>query len=249
MNIESSLTYNYERLSSGQRINRAADDAAGLTIAQKMETQIRGLDRGTDNALDANNLAQTAEGALGSIHDSLQRMRELAVQASNGILADSDKAIIQDEINQLKYSIQDTVKYTEFNTQKLLDGTFSNKNLATSPSGTGSTMTIENTGLETLGIKNFDVTGDFNIEDIDQAIEMVSSSRGKLGATSNALMHTVNYNNISLYNQTKSKSSLEDLDIAKEVTNQKTNEILLQYQIYAQKQQQTIQGQFLNFML
>lgn len=116
-----------ERLSSGLRINRAADDAAGLAISEKMRAQIRGLNQAVRNAQDGISLIQTAEGALNETHAILQRMRELAVQATNDTLTESDREQIQKEINQLTAEVQKISAYTEFNTQRLLDGTYDNK--------------------------------------------------------------------------------------------------------------------------
>lgn len=239
MRVNGDIAINYQQLSSMQRINSASDDAAGLAISQKLESQSRGLDKGTDNALDMSNLLNTAEGSLDSIHDSLHRMRELSVKASNGILSNDDKTIIQDEINQLKSSIADTVKNTQFNTIKLLDGTFTNKNTATNPSGTGTRMNIKNTGLSTLGIENFDVTEDFNIGDLDKAIEMVSSARSDIGSSTNRLNHTISYNNNASYNQIEANSRIRDLDFEKGIMNLKRNEIMQQYKFFAQKQSMT----------
>lgn len=114
-----------EKLSSGLRINRAADDAAGLAISEKMRGQIRGLQQAEKNAMDGISLIQTAEGALGEVHDMLSRMRELAVQAANGTLTESDRSVIQDEINQLRQQIDRVGNDTQFNTKKLLNGSLS----------------------------------------------------------------------------------------------------------------------------
>ncbi|MCX7710587.1 MAG: flagellin [Clostridia bacterium] len=236
MRIEGALQNSYESLSSMQRINSAADDAAGLAISQNLTAETKGYDKGTDNALSMNDLAKTADGAMSSIHDSLQRMRELAVQASNGVLTGDDRKLIQEEIDQLKQSIGGVVQNTQFNTQKLLDGTFKDKNIAMNPSGTGMKMNIQNTGLEALGIKDFDVTKDFDIKTLDNAISQVSDARSQLGATSNRIMHGVSINQISSENLTASKSRMVDLDIPKAISQMKTQEILQQYQYFAQKQ-------------
>lgn len=248
MRIDNNISQSYEQLSSMQRINSASDDAAGLAISQKLESQVKGIDKGTENAIDMSNLLKTAEGSLDSIHDSLHRMRELSIKASNGILSDSDKSIIQDEINQIKESIGHTVKNTEFNTIKLLDGTFTNKNTATSPSGTGTSMNIKNTGLSTLGIEDFDVTEDFNIGDIDKAIEMVSSARSDIGSSTNRLDHTISYNNNASQNQREANSRISDLDFAKGIVNLKKNQIMEQYKFFAQKQSMSQAGGVLSLL-
>ena len=111
-----------EKLSSGYKINRAADDAAGLSISEKMRSQIRGLNKASDNAQDGISLIQTAEGALNESHSILQRMRELSVQASNGTETDDDREAVQNEISQLQEELTRISETTEFNTMKLLDG-------------------------------------------------------------------------------------------------------------------------------
>lgn len=213
------------RMSTAQKINSAADDAAGLAISEKMTSQIAGLSKNANNVADTSNLLNTAEGSLSSIGDSLSRMKELSVQASNGVLSDSDKSIIQNEINALKEGISDVVKNTEFNTMKLLDGSYANKTVASNPNGSGSKIAIENTSLETLGIKDFDVTGDFDISKIDSAIKMVTGSRAKIGATTNGLSHTgANISN-RLVNETASRSRIQDTDFAEEISKFKQNQV------------------------
>src|SRR3954468_18647626 len=118
----SSTSKSLEKLSSGLRINKAADDAAGLAISEKMRSQIRGLDMAERNTLDAVSLIQTGEGALNEVHSILQRMRELSVQAANGTLEDSDRGAIQSEINQLTFEIDRIADTTQFNSKKLLSG-------------------------------------------------------------------------------------------------------------------------------
>lgn len=248
MKIDTSIQNSYTQLSSAKRINSAADDPAGLAISQKMISQVKGYDKGTDNALAARDLTRTAEDSLSSISDSLQRIRELAVQASNGTYSASDKQMAQDEINQLKTSINDTARNTEFNTLKVLDGSFSNKTLATSPSGTGQTMSIENSSLESLGIDQFDVTQPFDIADIDKAISQVNDSRSKLGATSNRLDSTVNSNTVASTSITRSEDQISGADMAKTLMDLKTQQIKQQMQIYSQKNMASQMGNTLNLL-
>lgn len=235
MDISSIGINAYTRIASGQRINGAADDAAGLSITKGMESQTQGHSVNQDNMASMNNLANTAEGALSSIHDSLGRMRELALQASNGILTDSDRSIIQSEIDQLKQGISDVAKNTEFNTMKLLDGSFANKHTAMNPDGSGKQISIESAALENLGIKDFDVTGAFDISDIDGAMEKVTESRSNLGSVSNAFEHAINNSKNSEVNLTAARSRIGDADIAQEISNLKREQLLQQYQIYTQK--------------
>lgn len=236
------LTKTMEKLSSGSRINSAADDAAGLAISEKLLSQANGYDRGTQNALDGQSMINTAEGGLSGMNDSLQRMRELAVQASNGIYTDSDRAMIQEEIEQLKSTITDLAKGTEFNTKKLLDGSISDVNLATNPQGTGMNMKLVSSTLEDLGIADFDVTKNFSIDSIDKALDKVNSARSNLGATSNRLDHTINNNLVASENLTASQSRIADADYAKEVSQFQTQKVLNQYSMFAQKQRMAAQS-------
>ena len=159
----SGLGKSIEKLSTGQRVNRAADDAAGLTISEKMRTQVRGLTQASRNAQDGISAVQTAEGALDEVHSMLQRMRELTVQAGNDTNKLEDRKAIQAEIKQLSNEIEDISTKTEFNKQKLLDGSFSNKSLQVG-ANEGQTMgvSIESMSAEKLGlgeIKSADQTG------------------------------------------------------------------------------------------
>ena len=248
MRIESSIQNMYNQLSTGKRINSAANDPAGLAISNKLTAQINGYDRATENTLTSKDLATTAEGALSSVNDNLQRMRDLAVQASNGTLTADDRKIIQTEINQLKEGIQQTVRDTEFNTMKLLDGSFSDKTIASNPSGTGSTMTIKNTSLETLGIADFDVTKDFSIADIDKAMEQVSDSRSNLGALSNSIDHMTNANNTTALNLRRSEDQISSTNMAKAISELRTTQLLQQVQIYAQQQKMGQSASVLNLL-
>lgn len=229
------------KISSMKRVNTAADDAAGLAIMEEMEKEIRGLQKGTDNTLDMQNLLKTAEGGLSQIDDSLQRIRELSVQASNGIYTQEDRALIQSEIKQHLDNIDSLTQNTEFNNKKLLDGSFQNQHTASSPDGSGATISIPDmsTGSTALGsIMNFDVTQDFSIDDIDNAINGVSNTRAYLGAMMNRFDSTVESNNITMLNQAAAKSRIADLDIAKAMNDMNRSRLLTEAQIYNQRRQQ-----------
>ena len=152
MNISSVSNYstyrNYQALSSGKRVNSAADDAAGLAISQKLQSQSNGYDVGYRNAGTSQDMLKTADGALGSITDNLQRIRELSVQAANGLYTDADRGAIQKEIDQLKQSISDTASQTQFNTKNLLDGTMGNSHVAAGPNGNGMEIQMPNATLK-----------------------------------------------------------------------------------------------------
>ncbi len=233
-NITNASNRSYERLSSGKRVNRAADGAAELAISEGMKAVTNGLDVGSNNISDARNLLNISDGALGSIHDSLQRIRELAVEASNGTLTSSDRESIQWEIDQLKQEISSVAKNTNYNTKNLLDGSESELSIET---GSGKkSVSLTDASLKALGIEDFDVTGKFNLKDIDDAIQKVSSARSKSGAQYNALEHAYNYNRVASENLTAANSRLIDLDYGKEVTEKNKQNILQQYAMFAQKQ-------------
>lgn len=222
-----------EKLASGLQINRAGDDAAGLAISEKMRGQIRGLDQATSNAQDGISLVQTAEGALTEVHSMLQRMRELAVQSANDTNTDGDRANLQMEVDDLMTAIDDIAADTEFNTQALLDGTFSSKLLQIGAnSGQTADLSIvdmSTTGL-TLGAVNIgDQTGaDTALGLIDSAIDLVSSTRAGLGAIQNRLEHSINNLSTAAENMTAAESRIRDVDMAKEMTNFSKTSILSQ---------------------
>ena len=243
-----SISKSYEQLSSMKQINSAADNAAGLAIVEKMESQTNGYDAGNANGKTGQDLIKTADGGLASIQDNLQRIRELAVQASNGIYAPEDKKAIQKEVDQLKQGIQDAAKGTEFNTLKLLDGSMADMNLALNPDGTGMEIQMYNSTLESLGIADFDVTGNFNIEDIDKAIEKVNDARSSLGATYNALEHATAYSSLASENLNAASGRIEDLDVEKAVSEMKKQEVLDGYALMVQKLKMQQEAKQLNIL-
>ncbi|MCM1112931.1 MAG: hypothetical protein NC399_06710 [Muribaculum sp.] len=228
--VNSGMSSIYSKLSSGKRINTAADDASGLAIANKLHKEETGFQVGAQNAQDSMGALNIADGALDGIMDYLQRIRELGLRSMNGINSDSDKATYQAEIDQLKEGIQSIAKNTTFNEQKLLDGSMADMHLATNPSGGGLEIGMANSTLEALGIADFDVTkGNFSLDSIDNAMKMVSSQRSSMGAYTNRLQHTYNYNTSSYLEQLGARSRIEDLDMPKAISEKKQQEILNQY--------------------
>lgn len=223
-----SLEKTLERLSSGKRINRASDDAAGLAISQKMEAQIRGLKQASRNALDGISLIQTAEGALNEVHAMLQRMRELSVQGANGIYAEGDIKAIADEIKQLEEQIEKIGADTEFNGIKLLDGETTKKIDLQIGASSGQSMEVNLSGIKItlsgLGISGAvsgtSTTDDFQsaIEKYNTAITTVAAHRSKLGAIQNRLEHTIRNVDNTTENLTAAKSRIEDADMAVEMS-------------------------------
>lgn len=211
-----------EKLSSGLRINRAGDDAAGLSISEKMRAQIRGLNQASRNAQDGISLIQTAEGALNETHAILQRMRELAVQAANDTYVDNDRSYIQAEIKQLTAEINRIASTTEFNTQKLLDGTYSGKKFQIGANAAQMvTLSIASMKSSDLEIDNIQVNSYDNasqaITTINEAINIVSKERSNLGAIQNRLEHTIKNLDTAAENLQASESRIRDVDMAKEI--------------------------------
>lgn len=232
------LFWSYSHLASGKRINTAKDDAAGLAIAQRMKAQETGLKVGADNAGMAIGANNVAEGALGGMSDYLQRIRELAVRSMNGINSDADKQIYQREIDQMKQGIESLARDTSFNEQKLLDGSMADMAVATSPNGSSMHIQMENSTLEALGIADLDVTSkNFSLDAIDKALDMVSERRSSLGAATNALEYTRNYNNSASLSQLSSRSRIEDLDFPKAVSKKKQEEVMGQYRMHMLRKQ------------
>jgi len=227
-----SLQKSLEKLSSGFRINRAGDDAAGLAISEKMRGQIRGLEQAIRNAQDGISLIQTAEGGLNETHSILQRMRELVVQAGNlGTNQSEDLQAIQDEIAQLADEITKISERTQFNGKTLLDGSYA-KDTADLIFQIGAndtqqlTLNIDAMDAKSLGVDTaaIDVTKfsqgsdiDNALAAIDAAINKVSAQRSALGATQNRLEHTINNLSVASENLTAAESRIRDVDMAKEM--------------------------------
>ncbi|MFB4164635.1 flagellin [Alteribacillus sp. JSM 102045] len=230
-NNQKQVSKNLEKLSSGLRINRAADDAAGLAISEKMRSQIRGLKQAERNAMDGISLIQTSEGAMQEIHSMLQRMRELSVQAANDTNTDGDREQLQEEIEALIDEIDSISEKTEFNTKELLDGSANELNFQIG-ANSDQQVTVSITGLssEDIGISGVDITDDAEdaINTFDDAIETVSSARAELGAIQNRLEHTINNLQVTHENLTSSESRIRDADMAEEMTELTRNNIINQ---------------------
>jgi flagellin len=224
------LSRSMERLSSGYRINRAADDAAGLAISEKLRGQIRGLAQAQRNAQDAVSMVQTAEGSLTEVHSMLQRVRELAVQYKNGSLSASDQAAITSEVNQLSAEVQRISGAAEFNGIKLLNGLTTVTFQVGAQDGqsiTVTTSTLYGGSVSTLAFQ-LSPTGTQDIAEIDTAIDAVSAQRATFGAVQNRLEHTLN--DLATYqeNLTASESRIRDVDMASEMVEFTKLQILQQ---------------------
>lgn len=223
---------NIEKLSSGLRINRAGDDAAGLAISEKMRAQIRGLDQASRNAQDGISMIQTAEGALNETHSILQRMRELAVQSSNDTNVTADRAALDKEYQALSTEITRISDDTEFNKQKLWDGTTTGVDFQVGANaGQKITYTFSNmdaTTLTAVGDLTTKANSQTALTAVEAAIGTVSTERAQLGAVQNRLEHTVNNLNASSENLQAAESRIRDVDMAKEMMSQTKNSILAQ---------------------
>lgn len=234
-NNTSALSKNLEKLSSGYKINRAGDDAAGLAISEKMRAQITGLNKAQDNANDGISLVQTAEGALTEVHDMLNRMVELATQSANGTYDNEvDRTNLQAEVDQLKAEIDRISESSNFNGINLLDGTYTSTLQIGDTADTFNQLTLSISSIETgdLGINGVDIStyagATAAISSVKAAINIVSKIRGNLGAVQNRLEHTVNNLSVMEENIQNAESRIRDTDVADEMMAYTKNNILIQ---------------------
>ncbi|MCK4257412.1 MAG: flagellin [Halanaerobiales bacterium] len=241
---DNAMSKSLEKLSSGLRINRAADDAAGLAISEKMRGQIRGLNQAVRNAQDGISLIQTAEGALNETHSILQRMRELAVQASNDTNITADREKIQTELKALKSELDRIASNTEFNTKNLLDGTYKGKIHIGANTGQNITISVGSMNASALmstvdgmSCMSYMISGAGASQQthanrlvgyLDTAISKVSTQRAKLGAYQNRLEHTIANLDTAAENLTAAESRVRDVDMAAEMMNFTKSQILMQ---------------------
>ncbi len=234
-----------EKLSSGYKVNRAADDAAGLSISEKMRNQIRGINQAVSNSEDGQYLIQTAEGNLNEIHSILQRMGELATKAANEVNASDDRKAIADEVKQLVCEIDNISKKAQFNGKYLLDGSKASIELQVG-ANSNETMTITLSKIDstTLGLNSYKTVAKAQnlaadgtagttqahtlMDTVTSAVKKVSDVRSQLGAIQNRLDYTIN--NLENYseNLTSSESNIRDTDMATEMVNFSKNQILQQ---------------------
>ncbi len=231
--VQGSLSTSTEKLSSGYKINRAADDAAGLAISEKMRSQIRGLDQASTNAENGISAVQTAEGALNEVHSMLQRINELATQASNDTNTSQDRADLQLEVNQLVSEIDRVQSTTQFNSMNLLDGSFTGKNLQVGALS-GQTIKIDisqmnstQMSVNSLNISTF-AGAQSAMSAAQKAIDLVSSQRATLGAIQNRLDHTIANLDTTSENTSSAESRIRDTDMAEEMVTYSKNNILQQ---------------------
>lgn len=235
INSGKSLDTSFQRLSSGFRINSAADDAAGLQISNRLTSQINGLNQGISNANDGISLAQTAEGAMEEITNALQRIRTLAIQSQNGINSSGDRAALQKEVSALKTEINRISTTTQFGGVNLLDGKYSSTFLVGANAGQTISVNISRTngygtsglGMASLSVASTDLAS-AAITSVDAAIEAIDSKRADLGAIQNRFQSTIrNLSNI-VENISSARSRIRDTDFAKETAELTRAQILQQ---------------------
>jgi len=231
--VQGALSKSTEKLSSGYKINRAGDDAAGLSISEKMRAQIRGLNKASSNAQDGISLIQVAEGALNETHSILQRMNELATQAANDTNTATDRTALAAEVTQLQTEIDRISTTTQFNTMNLLDGSFTGKNLQVgSLANQKIQIGIGKMDAASLSVNALDLTtytkAGSAITKVQSAIDKVSTQRSTLGAVQNRLEHTINNLNTTSENTQAAESRIRDTDMASEMVEFSKNNILSQ---------------------
>ncbi|MGE7021405.1 flagellin [Solibacillus cecembensis] len=230
------------RISTGYRINSAADDPAGLAISEKMRAQIRGLNMAGKNIQDGISMIQTAEGALNETHAIIQRMRELSVQASSDTMTDDDRKLIDIEFQELKKEITRISKDTEFNTRTLLNGDYKDKPLKLQV-GANSGQTIDifigEVSSTSLGMDDLSIAtredAEKSLSALDDSLKQTSKERSRLGAYQNRLEHTYNVTMNTAENLTDAESRIRDADIAKEMMNFTKASILMQASQYVMR--------------
>lgn len=228
----------YGRIASGKRINKAADDASGMAIVNKLKATANGTNAATGNIREGIGVTKIADGGYNSIIDRLQSIRELAVKAMNGTNSAEDRQIIQDEIDHHMAGIDESAKNTVYNQMKLMDGSYATLEIASNPTGKGSEIKLESARLDAIGISGFNVTGGkIDLDVIDNAIKKVSGDRSALGAQANGLAARERVNQVAYENLTAAQSRIEDLDMAKASSELKKDENLQAVRIAMFKKQ------------
>lgn len=228
----------YSVISSGGTYQSASQGASELAIQEKTKSQVNGLEAGSENLTSAKSALNIEDGAMEGITEYLQSIRELSLQAMNGTLSDSDKQSIQDQIEQYKQGINDIANNTTYNEKNLLNGTTDDMTVATDNNGSSEKVSTYNSTLEALGIADYDVTGDFDISDIDKALETVSNSRSTVGSQTNAADYALTYNSHAALELDGYQMDKEEDNAIKAYQELKTKQALDAYQNTLQKKQQ-----------
>ncbi len=228
----SQVSKSLEKLSSGYRINRAADDASGLAISEKMKAQIKGLEQASSNCQDAISLVQTAEGATTEIHNMLNRMVELTTKAANGIYETTDTDAIEQELTQLGEEITRITTSTKFNNRLLLDGSLNTQLQIGSEASDTINVTCASLDATTLSVASLSASSaaeaNTSLQAVKEAINTVSTARANLGAIQNRLEYTINNLDTTAENMSSANSRIRDTDMAKEMMNYTKMNVLTQ---------------------
>ncbi len=240
---ENGINKAFARLASGQRINSAKDDAAGVAISDRLNAQIRGVNQAIRNTNDGISMAQTADGALSETTGLLQRMRELSVQSSNGTYNDSDRKAMNAEFSQLQSEVDRISQTTSFNGQALLDGSQAEDGMSFQVgANTNETINVNIAGATQadLGTDALDIStalgAQSSLESIDEALNQVSEIRGELGAVQNRFESAIDNMSVSAENIAAANSRISDADMAKEVADLTKNQILQKFGVAMQAQ-------------
>ncbi len=226
----------YSTITGGGQINKASEDAAGLAIQEKTESQVRGLDQGAENLKDGESLLKIEDGALDQVTDYLQSIKELSVKAMNGTLSDDDKQSIQAQIEEYMKGIEDIAGNTTFNEKQLLNGD-DKLSVATDGNGNEKQVSTTDSTLKALGIENYDVTKEFDMTDIDNALEKVTSSRTEVGAQTNGVDYALTYNSHAALELNGYQMDKEESNSIEAYQKMKTQQMLETYQNTLQKKQ------------
>ncbi len=226
----------YSTIASGGTINKAAEDASGLAIQEKTKSQVNALDAGSQNLQSAKSALNIEDGAMEGIQDYLQSIRDLSVKAMNGTMNDSDKQAIQDQIEQYKQGINDIAGNTTYNEKNLLNNE-GKLEVASDGSGSSESVTTYKSATEALGIADFDVTKDFNLDSVDKALETVQSQRSTAGSETNAIDYALSYNSHAALELNGYQMDKEEDNAMKALQEVKSKQALDAYQSILQKQQ------------
>lgn len=228
----------YSVIANGGTYVRAAQGASELAMQERTKQQVGGLEAGSENLTSARSALKVEDGAMGEVTGYLQSIRELSVKAMNGTMSDSDKKSIQDQINQYKKGIEDIANNTTYNEKKLLDGTAKDMTVASDANGSSETISGYNMTLESLGIKDFDVTKDFDLKDVDKALDKLSDSRTGAGAKTNGVEYSLSYNSHAALELDGFQMDKEEKNSVDAYQQLKTKQALDAYKTTLQKKQQ-----------
>ena len=239
-----------ERLASGRRIARAADDSAGLAIARRLEAAVRGTEQGERNVADGQSLARIAEGSLQSSQDTLGRMRELSIQAQNGTLSNGDRSVIQQEFDQLAMQLNQTASSVNFGGRNLLDGSASGGDAIAISDGNGGSTAIEiaDASAAALGVQGLDVGNASTIDALDSAQGLLASERARLGSLDNTFTRQLSQLSSSRINQEEARSRIEDVDVARAVAESTRDRILMDLTLAGQRMSDRSRGRVLDLL-